>query len=557
MTGTERELTAVSAGWEPTNRQAMLDYLSAEAKRRIIKASYQDASDVAAALDPHYVVTPALKLIAQAIETVLKQPRHNLLVTCPPQEGKTTLCAVYTPLRALMLNPNTRIILATHGDQLAEDSSRMCQTLIGQHGSGVIDPLTGVAVEDKLGYRIAVGAAKVKSWKLRGARGGMLAVGWGSSIVGRPADLLIIDDVFKNLMEADSHNHRRKITEWFSSVAMTRLSPNASIIHISTRWNPQDLAGSIIEREHLAPDRYKTWKHINIPAIAEEGIPDALNRQPGEVMESARGRTKAEFEQTRRIIGERVWWAMYMGAPAPPEGGLFQRAWFEPPADPPHNPIATIVGIDPADSGEGDDSGIVAAALNSDGIIVFFEDWSGKFTAEQWAHRAVLLALTTSAREVGLEAYAAATTYKDVLTRAYRAIHLDAVLKQRAGAELTSVEFRALSEQPPFMIHKWRAGGRRIDAVGRSALLRQAFETRHARVVEHKMAQLVEDACGWQTDQHQPDRVAAAIIAHDRLAALGGGRMTVATPINERPDPVTRLRSVNAPPNRLARRLGS
>jgi len=218
----------------------------------------------------------------------------------------STLCAVYTPLRALMLNPNCRIILATHGDHLAEESSRLCQSLINSHGAGVVDPLTGVAVEDKLGYRIAQGSARVKSWKLRGSRGGMLAVGWGSSIVGRPAELMIIDDVFKNMMEADSLNHRRKIAEWFSSVALTRLSPDASIIHISTRWHPEDLAGMIMATEQAAEERYKTWRHINIPAIAEDGIPDALNRAPGVVMESARGRTKAEFEATRRAVRDRT-----------------------------------------------------------------------------------------------------------------------------------------------------------------------------------------------------------------------------------------------------------
>jgi len=215
------------------------------------------------------------------------------------------------------------------------------------------------------------------------------------------------------------------------------------------------------------------------------------------------------------------------------------------------------VAVDPADSGKdgNDDSGIIGGVLNPDGTVVFTEDWSGLFTAQEWGRRAVVLALTISAREIAFEAYTSSTTYARVIKDAYRAIHLDALVKQRGGVDLTPVEFRALGETPPFTTFKWR-GGARIDAVGRSAYLRQGLETRQVRVVPDKLDQLVEDAAGWQPGQHQPDRLAAAVICHDRLARLGSGRMDIGMPINERGDPVTRLRVVDGPQGRLARRLG-
>lgn len=249
-------------------------------------------------------------------------------------------------------------------------------------------------------------------------------------------------------------------------------------------------------------------------------------------MESARGRTAEEFANTRRQVGERVFYALYQGSPRNPAGGLFMRSWFDPYADPPERPVATIIGIDPADTGEGDETGIIAAALDQDGTIVLTEDWSAQMTADQWAQQAVLLALTTGAREIALEAYAAATTYVSVIKRAYRQMHRDAVEKRRAGAVLTDVERAALPELPPFLVYKWRAGAR-VDSVGRSALLRQAFETRRARTVEYKLDVFINDACDWQAGQHQPDRVSAAIIAHDRLAELSAGRMTVGAPVGE------------------------
>ena len=545
----EEAYRAVSAEWSPDNRAAMLDYLSSEAHRQVVKNAYSSPTDLAAALDPRYKITPALQLIGDTLEQAILKPRHNALITTPPQEGKSTLCSVYTPLRALQHNPGCRSILACHSDSLAEEASGLCRTLIRQHGSGAVDPVSGVVMDDKLGFKLAPGQNKMKSWKVAGGRGGLLAVGWGGGITGRPADLFIIDDLIKNPMEADSVNQRRKMIDWYTQVATTRLSPQASVILVMTRWHEEDLAGFIIELEKAAEGRFKSWKHINIPAVAEDGIPDALGRRPGQVMISARGRTREQFEATRRTVGERVWYAMYQGAPQPPEGGLFMRSWFEPHADPPANPVAAVVAIDPADTGDADDTGIVAAALNGDGTVVFTDDWSDKCTSDVWSRRAVLLALTVQAREIAMEAYSTATTYEQVIKRAYRALHEDALTKQRAGVELSMIEQRALPEVPPFTIFKWRAGSK-IDAIGRSALLRQALETGRARTVPDKLAQLEDDACGWWAGQHQPDRVAAAVIAHDRLAAMAGGRMTVAAPVNDRRDVDPRFAPV------LSRSLG-
>ena len=540
-------ISRVSRAWQPETRQAVVDYLRASRAREQVKTRYRNAAELAQAIDPGYHITPALKMIADAIETVLSKPRHNLLVTTPPQEGKSSLCAVFTPLRALQLNPNRRIILATYGDSLAEDHSRSCRDLILRHGSGVVDAMTGVEVEDKIGLKLSSTSSKVQSWRVEAARGGMIAVGLGSSITGRAADLFIIDDPYKNMTEADSASHRRRVDEWFASVAQTRLSPEASMILIQTRWHPEDLAGQIIAGEAQVDPRYRTWRHINVPAIAEDGIYDSLGRKPGTVMVSARGRSRNEFEQTRRKVGERVWYALYQGSPRNPAGGLFMRSWFDTRlTDPPERIVATVIGVDPADSGEGDETGIVAASLLGDGTVVLTEDWSGQMTSDEWARQAVLLALETGAREIAMEAYSAATTYVAVLKRAWRDIHSEARRRKSEGKPLNSVETAALSPTMPFTIFKWRGRGT-SDAVGRSSLLRQAFETGKCKTVEHKLAVFEAAAADWQAGQHQPDRVAAALIAHDRLAALGSGQVLMSVPVTG---------GGSAAPSWLKRRIG-
>lgn len=532
------------AKWPEEQKIAMLTWLRSAARREEIKTRYKNAADLAASVDPDFTVTPALKLISDEIEAgplaPLEEdaPRRNLIITMPPQEGKSTLAAVWTPIRALQLDPNRRIILAAYGDTLAEEHSSKIRMLIDSHGTDVTDSITGMQIEDRIGLKLSSRANRIASWGIDGGIGGLKAVGIGSAITGRAADLFIIDDPFKNMMEADSPAHRRKINEWMNTVARTRLSPKGCMILIQTRWHPDDLAGTIIVDERKQVPEHRTWKLINIPAIAESNtgeviITDSLNRLPGEAMISARGRTKAQFEATHRAVGDRTWYAMYQGSPRNPAGGLFERAWFEPRLESvPLMPVAAVVGVDPADSGEGDETGIIGGYLGQNGTVVLAEDWSAQLSSDAWGVQAVRLALTIGAREIAMEAFAAANAYVNVIKSAWRSIHTDALEKVAAGAVLTPIELRACAPEMPFTIYKWRTPG---DPVGRAAQLRQALETKKCRTVEYKMGVFEAQAADWQAGQHCPDRVSAAVITHHRLTALSSGQMNLAAPVTQRP----------------------
>lgn len=540
--------------WPPEQRAAMLASLKATEARVTVRAKYDGPASIAQACDPSFVLTPALKIIDAAIEKVLGSPRQiNLLITMPPQEGKSTEAAVWTPIRALQRDANQAVVLATYAQSLAEAHSRVIRGIIGTYGTNLVDNLTRLPVEDKLGLQLARGANQISSWGVEGAAGGFVAVGIGGTLTGRKADLLIIDDPFKNMMEADSATWREKVHTWFSTVALTRLSPSASVILIQTRWHSEDLAGKILTGEKLLPKSERTWRHINVPAIAEEGITDALNRPHGTPMPSARDtpEAKRDFFATRRKVGERTWYALYQGSPRNPAGGIFQRAWFDAQRldAPPSFPVASVVGIDPADSGDGDEAGVIGGMLMQNGHVVLTHDRSGQYTADQWARQGVLLALEIGAREVAVEAYTAAKTYTNNVKRAYAGIHKEAVDKARVGAALTPVEQRAMPDTPPFLITQWR-GASKADAIARSGLISQAFETGKAHTVEFAMSVFEEQACDWQPGQHQPDRVAAGVICHDRLATLGGGGTHMVAPTN-RPSPGPN----NGPPAWMTRKI--
>ena len=75
------------------------------------------------------------------------------------------------------------------------------------------------------------------------------------------------------------------------------------------------------------------WTYLNIPAQAdhrpEKGETDILNRQPGEFMDSARSRTREQWENRKKAAGPRTWASLYQGNPTPGQGDLFPEiaAW--------------------------------------------------------------------------------------------------------------------------------------------------------------------------------------------------------------------------------------
>ncbi|GAB1811847.1 hypothetical protein MUNTM_08850 [Mycobacterium sp. MUNTM1] len=331
---------------------------------------------------------------------------------------------------------------------------------------------------------------------------------------------MVIDDPVKDAAEADSAAHRRRVISEYRSTLATRVHPGGSTLVVMTRWHEHDLAGELLDAER------DIWSHTNVPAVAETGIPDALGRAPGTVMTSALGYTADHFAAARRTSGERAWYALYEGVPSAPEGGLIKREWLDdwrlPTA--PLGPIKTVVGVDPSDSGAGDSCGVVAASLTREGVVAVIADVSAPMTSDQWARAAVDLAVDAGASEIAVEGFAARETYQRVVTEALRRTNTSRPIK--------------VTTWPPK--GSGRGGG---DAIARSAALLQGLETGTTRIAGHLPA-LEGAAVTWQAGQHQPDVLAALVVAHDVLVHSIGQQWTFVSPL----DTARRARDGKIPP---------
>lgn len=266
-------------------------------------------------IDPRTVQTPALDLIDGELARLLDTPDGRLIISMPPQEGKSVRVGRDFPIWALLRNPDLRIITGSYGQGLANRNGRAVRNAIAAN---------------RLGIEVAADHGAASEWTLAGHDGGVLSVGRGAGVTGRPADLLIIDDPLKDRQEADSKIIRDTTWDWWTDALSARLAPGAPVVLILTRWHEHDLAGRL-----LTEDADAGWRVLNIPAQCEDPDTDPLGRQHGEFMQSARGRTTKQWEQRKKTAGSRTWAALYQGRPAPAEGGLFQREhwqyWTTPP----------------------------------------------------------------------------------------------------------------------------------------------------------------------------------------------------------------------------------
>lgn len=274
------------------------------------KSIFATPGDLAQHLNPRNKRTPALELIDRELVNLMNTPDSRLIISMPPQEGKSVRVAGDFPAWALTQEPDWRIITASYGQRLADRNGRAIRRRIANH--------------PELGLRVASDHGAVSEWSLEGHEGGVFSVGIGGPITGQPADLMIIDDPIKSRSEADSEIKRDNVWDWWTDEASTRFGAGTRVVLIMTRWHHDDLAGRLMSRDTEAG-----WRELNIPAQCEDPLTDPLSRQVGEYMVSARGRNEWQWDQRKATAGTRTWNALFQGNPTASEGGIFKRDWFK------------------------------------------------------------------------------------------------------------------------------------------------------------------------------------------------------------------------------------
>ncbi|MCH5213077.1 MAG: terminase family protein, partial [Oscillospiraceae bacterium] len=271
--------------------------------------------------------------VQEFIETDTGHPYDILVLSTPPQHGKSMTVTETLPSWFVGKYPDKRSIVACYNDDFAGKFGRRNRAKLNEYGKYI--------------FGIKLSKSSDRDIEIADCRGGIITRGIMAGITGNPGDLIIIDDPVKNRQEADSATYRERVWEEWQNSIKTRTQAGAKIIVIQTRWHEDDLAGRIIKRE-------PNVTVINIPVEAEGN--DPLGRPVGAALCPEIGKDDEWLRQFKEGYsdGSRAWYALYQGHPTAEEGNIIKREWWQYYKELPKRMPLISISVDAAFKGKKD-----------------------------------------------------------------------------------------------------------------------------------------------------------------------------------------------------------
>lgn len=340
----------------------------------------------------HLLMPLHISKILETLQRTVTRPMGRCMIMAPPGSAKSSYTSVVLPTWVMGKEPKSRLILASYATPLAERQSRRAQMICNS-------PEYSLLWEDD----IKVGRDAAGDWALSN-ESEMIAAGLLAGITGNRASGWIIDDPVKGREDADSETFQSKTIEAYQDDLLTRCMPNAWGALIMTRWNENDLAGSILPEDYTGQSGMVLcrdglyWEVLNIPAKAEHPD-DPLGREIGEYLwpEWFPREHWAMFENNETRKGQRTWSSLYQQRPTP-QGNTTLNAekihYVDPKYFPPRK-LLRVVGISDfavTENASADFTEHAVFGVDSDGQVWLLDSWSGQVTTDKGIDSLLLMA---------------------------------------------------------------------------------------------------------------------------------------------------------------------
>ena len=247
--------------------------------------------------------------MADELQTFLDSEDDVLVINEPPRHGKSRTAGNFVEW-ILGNDPKKKIMLGSYNETLSTRFSKNVRNAI-QEVKASTERLvySDVFPETKIKY----GDASMNLWSLEGTDTSYLATSPGGTATGFGADIILIDDVIKNALEANNANVLEGHWDWFTNTMLSRLETGGKIIIIMTRWHSNDLAGRALKE---LPDLGYKVKHINMKALQDDGTmlcEEVLSRE--------------EYDRKTRAMGADIAAANYQQEPIDIKGKLYSNGF--------------------------------------------------------------------------------------------------------------------------------------------------------------------------------------------------------------------------------------
>lgn len=326
--------------------------------------------DFALEVYPFLELTSFHRTYYTILEAFARGRIKRLIVSVPPQHGKSVGATTLLPAYMLGLDPDMRIAIASYSGTLASKFNRRVQRILESREYAAIFPETTI----KQGTRPAGYIRTSDEVEIVGYKGELISVGREGSLTGNRVDCFILDDLYKDAMEAQSPVIRDNCWEWYTSVVRTRMHNHSRELIVFTRWHEDDLIGVLGRTEPFRELRSLSdideagadeWLVLNFEALKASPATEVDPRDEGEALWPEQH--SRELLLSKRRLDPVRFEAMYQGHPSSKEGLLYGDG-FRQYSLLPRDIVARSNYTDTADTGD-DYLCSIDYVVDTDGVI--------------------------------------------------------------------------------------------------------------------------------------------------------------------------------------------
>lgn len=322
-----------------------------EIKRRRLDYARKNTLAFARYTMPTFHASEFHKKYYSILNEFVKGNIKKLIISCPPQHGKSLGSSINVPAMIVGNDPNKKVATVCYSATKARKFGRKVKQLMMDKS---YKEIYGQRLAEKTDTAYVNTAEEMDMANFDGS---LKMVGYQGGLTGDPVDVLLMDDLYKDWKEANSPTIRDNVTDWYVTVADTRLHNNSQQLIVFTRWHEEDLVGFIEKNDTVvditsledienAPD--DCWFKINFEAIKTSEKSEIDPREADEPLweerhslkrlKNARQKDPVKFD------------ALYQGNPESKEGLLYGT--FQTYRNLPDNVIIRRNYTDTADMGD-------------------------------------------------------------------------------------------------------------------------------------------------------------------------------------------------------------
>ena len=276
-----------------------------------------------------------LKDLSNKLQWFVEEASEQIMVVnLPPRHGKSRTATKFVQWLFGKYGTKIKVMTGSYNETLSGTFAKQVRDCIAEKKTPGVTVYNDIFPKTQIKY----GEAAASKWALAGSeQSNYLATSPSGTATGFGCNIMIIDDLIKNVEEAYNANTLQRLIDWFTNTMLSRTENGFKLIIIMTRWCNDDLAGYVLSN-------YDNVIHVNYKAVQDDGTmlcPEILSKE--------------DYDLKTKNMNKDIVVANYQQEPIDVKGRLYTniKTYVDIPKDESGNPLFKYIlnYTDTADEG--------------------------------------------------------------------------------------------------------------------------------------------------------------------------------------------------------------